>query len=335
MGLNIIIEKNIPFATGLFEPYATVRYLAPADITANAMADADALITRTRTRCDESLLKGSKCSIIASATIGLDHIDTAYCRKHGIEVANAPGCNAPAVAQYVMSSILSIKGPDVTGLTIGIVGAGHVGSIVADWSAQLGMNVLKCDPPRAEAEGNAGFTTMEVIAEKANIITFHTPYTVSGPHPTHHLCDAEFIASLRQRPVIINSARGPVADTAALVEACDAGFASHVVVDCWEHEPDIDRRLLNAATIATPHIAGYSREGKIRATSMAAQAVAIHFGLPVPTMSDCVPDGAARKVTAESILRSYDPATDTLSLKSAPEAFESLRNNYRLRHEVI
>lgn len=333
--LRIIIERNIPFARGLFDREARVDYLAANEITPQSMADADALITRTRTRCDAALLAGSRCRIVASATIGLDHVDTEWCRSAGIEVRNAPGCNAPAVAQYVLSSIISAYGTDgLAGLTLGIVGVGHVGSIVSDWAEQLGMKVLWCDPPRAEAEGPERFTELQTIGREADIITFHTPYTTDGAHPTHHMADEAFFASLRRRPMVINSARGPITDTEALVAALANGRVSRAVIDCWENEPRIDRRLLDMAYIATPHIAGYSREGKLRATLMAATAVADALGLPTPHLDEEVPAGAAQTVTAQAIADSYGPLADTAALRSAPETFEALRNNYALRPEV-
>lgn len=335
MGLNIIIESNIPFAQGLLEPYAQVSYLPPLLITPEAMRDADALITRTRTRCDAALLDGSRCSIIASATIGLDHVDREYCRGRGIEVANAPGCNAPAVAQYVLASIIAAYGTDLNGLTIGIVGVGHVGSIVERWAAQSGMNVLRCDPPRAESEDSGLFVDIDEIAHRADIITFHTPYTRTGKHATHHICDDAFLGKLQRRPMIINSARGAIVETDALKAAIESGRVSRAVIDCWEGEPDIDRQLLAQAFIATPHIAGYSRQGKIRATQMAVNAVARHFALPCPVMSEQVPEGAATNVTTKAISDSYNPLADTEELRMSPDKFEHLRNHYHLREEVI
>lgn len=335
MGVEIVVESNIPFIHGVFEPYATVSYLPPEAITSGAMSRADALVTRTRTRVDSALLGSSPCSIVASATIGLDHVDIPWCQSHGIEVANAPGCNAPAVAQYVLSSILHLHPGSLAGCTLGVVGVGHVGSIVARWGELLGMRVLLSDPPREEAEGSAGFTSLEQIAREADFITFHTPLTSSGPCPTYHLCSDSFLSSLRRRPVIINSARGAVVDTGPLCRALASGSVSSAVIDCWEGEPAISPRLLELATIATPHIAGYSREGKIRATRMAAEAVCRHFGFPLPEWSEPVAPGAADEVTPCSIISSYDPMVDTLRLKSNPADFEKLRNTYNLRAEVV
>lgn len=334
MSADIIIESNIPFVRGLFDGVADVSYLSPQEITPERMRRADALITRTRTRCDASLLEGSRCRIIASATIGLDHIDTDYCRSAGIEVANAPGCNAPAVAQYVLASVIAAYGADrLPELTIGIVGVGHVGKIVGQWARQLGMKVMLCDPPRADEEGQEGFCSLDEIARKADIVTFHTPLTRSGKYPTHHIAGEDFFNSLQRRPMIINAARGPVIDTPALLRAIDCGKTGNVVIDCWEGEPEISRELLGKAFVATPHIAGYSRQGKIRATRMAVDAVARTLGLTPAPMQETAPDGPAGTVTAAMIAGSYDPLADTAALRRDPSAFESLRNNYSLRPE--
>ena len=330
MSLNIIIEDKIPYIKGVAERAGNVIYLPAREITPETMRDADALITRTRTRCDASLLDGSRCRFIATATIGTDHIDLDYCRDHGIEVANAPGCNAPAVAQYVMAAVIAARPEGVSGLTIGIVGAGNVGRVVERWARSLGMNVMRCDPPRAEAGDPGPWYYLDDIAARADVISFHTPLTVDGPHPTFHLADAKFIASLRRNPMIINAARGPVTDTQALL---DAPASCRLVIDCWENEPEIDRRLLDRAFIATPHIAGYSREGKIRATAMAVDAFSRHFGVEVNPLPVEIPAPARQSVTVDDIVKSYGILTDDLSLRNSPENFEALRNGYSFRPE--
>ncbi|WP_295731225.1 4-phosphoerythronate dehydrogenase [uncultured Muribaculum sp.] len=344
--MKIVIEKNIPFIAGLLDNVACVNYLAPEEITPEAMRDADALVTRTRTRCDASLLDGSLCRFIATATIGTDHIDLGYCRERGITVANAPGCNAPAVAQYVLASVLAwaearrrvpvgIDAPfPLSGLTMAVVGVGHVGSIVGRWAEGLGMRVLRVDPPRAEAEGPEGFSTLDEAAREADIITFHTPLLRSGAHPTFHMADKRFFDSLQRAPLIVNSARGLVVDNAALVEALDSGKAGDAVIDCWEGEPDISPELLRRAFIATPHIAGYSREGKIRATTMALDALTRHFSLPAVAPVETIGFDIPEHPSAAAILASYDPFADTAALRSAPAAFEQLRNRYAYRPEV-
>ncbi len=329
--MKIVIESHIPFIKGIFDDVADVVYLPAEAITPAVMKDADALITRTRTRCDEALLEGSRCSFIATATIGTDHIDLDYCRERGIKVVSAPGCNAPAVAQYVLCSVLSVLG-DVKGKTIGVVGVGHVGSIVCRWAECLGMTVLRNDPPRAEAEGSDGFVSLAEIARKADVITFHTPHTRTGKFATHHLADNAFFNSLVRKPVVINSARGPIFDTPSLLGAMDSGVVSAAVIDCWEGEPAISPELLKKAAIATPHIAGYSLEGKVRATIAVVEALSQHFslGIDFPGEKPAVPP---LTVTPETLLSSYNPLSDTEMLKADPSAFESLRNNYNFRHE--
>ena len=245
---HIVIERNIPFIAGILDPYADIDYLAAPDITPEAMRDADALVTRTRTRCDASLLDGSRCRLIATATIGTDHIDLPYCRERGITVANAPGCNAPAVAQYVYAAIfmwLRERGDTrrPADLTLGIVGVGNVGRIVERWGRELGFRVLLCDPPRAAAEGADAFVDIDTIAAESDIITFHTPLTRTGDCPTAGLCDSRLLAVMRRRPLLINSSRGPVVDNAALVGALDSGAVADAVIDCWEGEPQISPAL--------------------------------------------------------------------------------------------
>ncbi len=330
--LNVVVEANIPYIKGVLEPYGNITYLEAGDIDARAAADADALIVRTRTRCDGSLLGGSRCQFIATATIGTDHIDMPWCAARGIEVANAPGCNAPAVAQYVFASLALGTGGRLDGKTIGIAGVGNVGSIVARWAPQLGMRTMLCDPPRQLAEGGDHWHTLAEIAAEADIITFHTPLDES----TRHIVDSAFIDSLRRSPVLVNAARGGITDTQALITGLKSGRVSQVVIDCWEGEPAISPELLSMAAVATPHIAGYNHEGKVRATRMALDAFARHFGLPHIPMAENAPAGAVKDVTLDAITRSYDPAADTRALKADPASFEALRNRYNIsgRHDV-
>lgn len=305
--------------------------LAPGDFTPEAVAHADAIIIRTRTRADEALLGTSPVQFVGTATIGTDHIDLEWCHSHGITTSSAPGCNAPGVGQYVIAAAIQLgyKLPDTT---IGIVGVGNVGRIVEQWARATGMKVMLCDPPRARREGSEGFCNLDQIAREADIISFHTPLTLSGPDATRHLISEDFLNSCRRKPVIINAARGAVADTQALIRAIDSGIISAPVIDCWEGEPAISRELLSRAAIATPHIAGYSREGKMRATEMALTAFCNHFGLPMPAQ---LPDdlSVTPAPTADSIAASYDIMADDAMLRSNPSDFEHLRNSYNYRRE--
>ncbi len=333
--LNIIIEANVPYLRGVLEPYASnIRYLAAEDITPKAVEDCDAMIIRTRTRCDEALLKRSRCRLIATATIGTDHIDLPYCKSRGIVVVNAPGCNAPAVAQYVFASLMRVICKPAASHTIGIIGVGHVGSIVERWARALDMKVLRYDPPRMRAEGGDDWATLDEIAEKADIITFHTPLTRESEDATYHMADEAFFRKLRRGPILVNTARGAVVDTEALIKAMDEGYVGRAIIDCWENEPAISPELLRRASIATPHIAGYSAAGKVRASQVVADAVTTLFYLPRVHLSEPLPPACARTVTAIGVAESYDPEADTAALRARPEDFELLRNSYRLRDEA-
>jgi len=359
--MKLVIDDKIPYIKGEAERLGQTVYLPGHAITAADVREADALIVRTRTRCDEKLLRGSRVQFVATATIGYDHIDTAYLASHGIGWANCPGCNAPSVAQYVSCVLLTLypdlpAAPGGSGLTVGIVGVGHVGRAVAAVLRRLGLRTLLCDPPRAEAEGPEGFVPLSTIEQEADIITFHTPLTRTGRHATFHMADAAFFARLRRRPVFINAARGEVVDTASLMAAIGSGQVGAVVIDTWEEEPHIHLPLLEKACLATPHIAGYSADGKAAGTRMALEAVARHFGLPssfsvqppagpagyrgyaatpVPAQGGCRPPVARfhSLPLREQWLYAYDPRVDSQALKAAPEAFERLRGHYPLRRE--
>lgn len=337
--MKIIVENHIPYIQGRLEPFASVEYLPYQAITPETVADADALIVRTRNRCDAALLSGSRCSFVGSATIGTDHIDIGYCKSRGIAVHNAPGCNAPAVAQYVISTIgrqldRDSESCDLSDITIGVIGVGHVGSIVARWAEEIGFKVLLNDPPRQRMESGFPGVTLDEIASEADIITFHTPFTTSGRDATLHLCNAGFIEKLRHCRLLINSARGPVTDTRAVLNGLESGRVGDVAIDCWENEPHIDSLLLDKAFVATPHIAGYSQEGKMRGTAMIIEALNAHFGINATVPAVSAPAQGACNVTLEQVVESYDPLADTAMLKAAPMQFEQLRNHYALRHEV-
>ena len=326
--MKAIVENKIPFLTDRLAaiPGVELTVLPAAEITPAAIRDAEALFVRTRTRCDSALLEGSKVRFIATATIGTDHIDTAFCRSRGITVANAPGCNAPAVAQWVMAAAESLRPGGLGGLTIGIVGVGHVGSIVSAYARSLGMNVIEHDPPRGLDAG------LEETVSRADILTFHTPLSDSGPHPTRHLFDSRLAAMVKPGAIIMNAARGAVTDTRALLMAREKRGAV-LAVDCWEGEPHISAELLAGAAVATPHIAGYSLQGKQRASLMALNSFRRYMGL------DDVADGsigrAAMVLAPGEASASYDIMADTRALRAEPGSFERLRNSYTLRNEIL
>lgn len=341
--MKIVIDDKIPFIHGFAEQLGETVYLSGASITAADVRDADALIVRTRTRCDEALLSGSRVRFIATATIGFDHLDTDYLRRSGIAWTNCPGCNARSVAQYVDASLRCLSADGILptdGITVGIVGVGHVGQEVARAVKDLGCRLLLCDPPRAD-RGETGFVSLDTIRREADVICLHTPLTRSGAHPTFHLLDEAFFTSpLPRRPVLISAGRGEVVETQALKTALRNGTLRAAVIDVWEHEPHIDAELLRLAYIATPHIAGYSADGKANGTRMSLTALARHFGLPhhFDILPPSLPAGFqydAGHPSADEHLRLYSPHADSRRLKSSPEAFERLRGNYPLRREFF
>lgn len=341
--MRVIVDDKIPYIREALEAMGVEAVYMPGSCMDNgAVSEADALIVRTRTQCNEALLHGSRVRFIATATIGYDHIDTAYCALHGIGWTNAPGCNAASVCQYVQSALLLLQKEQrltLSGSTLGVVGVGHVGTRVAAMARTWGMKVLCCDPPRAE-QGEEGLVSLDTIAQEADIITLHTPLTRDGRHPTYHLADEAFFASLKRKPYFINTSRGETTDTPALLHALDRGLISQCIIDVWEHEPHINLELLNRCYIGTPHIAGYSADGKANATRMSLEALAQHFSLgEVPDITAPLPTASSMQAAMqadsrpEALLRIYNPHTDSRALKANPERFEQLRGDYPLRRE--
>lgn len=339
--MKVIVDNKIPFIGEAVEKIAdSVVYAPGAGFTPELVRDADALIIRTRTLCDRRLLEGSRVRFIATATIGFDHIDTDYCRQAGITWSNAPGCNSSSVAQYLQSTLLllqELRGMRLPELTLGVVGVGNVGGKVAQVAQGLGMRVLLNDLPREEREGTAAFRSLQTLAEECDIISFHVPLYKEGRYKTFHLAHESFFRSLKRRPVIINTSRGEVVDTRALIAALEDGLVSDAVIDVWEHEPDIDLTLLNKVFLGTPHIAGYSADGKANATRMALDALCRFFHieadyqiLPPPPPNPVVTAASL----AEACLQMYDPRRDSDALKARPERFEALRGDYPLRREA-
>ena len=362
----IVADSKIPFLKGVFEPYADVRYLDPGEITPETVRDADALIVRTRTKCDATLLEHSRVGVVATATIGTDHIDINWCRTHGIVCASAAGCNAASVAQYMTSALLRVsllRNLDLRGKTLGIVGCGNVGTKVAAAAVALGMNVLLNDPPRVCKEKLSGFVDLETIQREADFITLHVPLHGAeyGPMRTEHLADEAFFRGLKRKPFFFNTSRGDVVDEPALKDAIKSGLISGAVLDVWHNEPDIDRELLSLVDFATPHIAGYSADGKANGTAMSVEAVAkggflwindytylalrplcesirqvkadILAKVPAPANPVVTLNPASPHPLADAVFTSYDIADDDAALRAAPENFEALRGSYRVRRE--
>ncbi|MGI6304995.1 MAG: 4-phosphoerythronate dehydrogenase [Bacteroidales bacterium] len=408
--MKIVIDENIPFIRGAFERWADVVYAPGRSIDARMVADADALIVRTRTRCDAALLKGSSVRIVASATIGFDHIDTLWLEQNGIKWANAPGCNSGSVMQYITSLLFFLAEKhsfDPCSMTLGIVGVGNVGSKVARAAGAIGMRVLLNDPPlqrqkegsedfrieagrggiqnhtsgfHAEADsartrnhtsdlykeasrgktvnhtpdfrieagrGGTEFHPLRTLLTDCDIITFHVPLNREGDDKTFRLIDRDILSRPGRQKIIINSSRGEVVDNLALREALKSGRVRGAALDVWEGEPAADPQLIDLADIATPHIAGYSVDGKANATISSVGAVAAELGLPMhdwapaelpqPAMPliDLTGKGGATavEIVAHAVKHTYNVKEDDLLFRNNRENFEYLRDNYRIRRE--
>ncbi len=347
--MKIVVDDKIPFIRGVLEPFSEVIYASGARIDSRLVRDADALLVRTRTICDETLLDGSNVRFIGSATIGYDHIDTGYCENHDIAWTNSPGCNSSSVMQYVVSALCFISdnsGFSLKNRTLGIVGVGNIGSKVEKAAKALGMHLLLRDPPRSRVEPGFSSVPFERLLRESDIVTLHVPLNRSGKDKTYHLLDARSLGMMKRGAWLINSSRGEVVDTQSLKKAVFSGNLSGVVLDVWENEPDIDLELMEAALISTPHIAGYSLDGKANGTAYVVNSLARHFGLPLGNwypgniplpasgrLEIPVVDAPCEEAIKEVVRSVYAIVGDSDRLKKAPSTFESLRGNYIVRRD--
>ena len=340
--IKIMVDDAVPFIKGVFEPYAEVAYKAGKEICRDDLMDVDAMVIRTRTRCDAEMLEGTPVKFIATATIGTDHIDFPYCDEKGIVVRNAAGCNAGGVMNYVFSALYGVASRQairLDGAKLGIVGVGNVGSRVDRVAGYLGFKVLKNDPPRMAAEGPEGFCPLDYLLQNSNIVTMHVP--LDGT--TRGMCDDSFFEKMRPGAIFINASRGEVVDDAALKRALPK--LGPVIIDTWNNEPDIDRELLDKVDIATPHIAGYSYQGKQNGTAAAVRSLARFFGFeklydffPKTEIKDleAVKLDLKGKLQGEitSVLQyNYPIFTDDFMFRMDPGQFENLRSHYQYRRE--
>jgi erythronate-4-phosphate dehydrogenase len=347
--VKIVADDKIPFLRGALEPYAEVVYMPGKEITNEVLKDADALLVRTRTKCNEHLLSGTKVRFIGTATIGYDHIDTQYCNNNNIRWTNAPGCNSSSVQQYITSALLtvaSVSGFNLREKTLGIIGVGNVGSKVAKLGKVLGMNVLMNDPPRTRKEGGKEFAALERVLKEADIITVHVPLTISGEDKTYHLFDENAFTKMKKGSWFFNSSRGEVVETSALKKVLGSSVLGGAVIDVWENEPDIDTDLLTKVFAATPHIAGYSTDGKANGTAIVVNYLSSCFNLPhenwypgdvpEPVNTEIVIDCIGRtdeEIIREAVLHTYDIKADDEKFRKSPADFERQRGDYPLRRE--
>lgn len=349
--IKILIDTDIPYIKGILEPFAEVRYKNGRQINAKDVIDIDILVVRTRTNCNKALLDNSSVTYILTATIGTDHIDLDYCQKAGIEVFNAKGCNAGSVVQYVLNALAGycqVHNKKITELTLGIVGVGDIGGRLKAIAQQLGMKTICSDPPRERKEKLGDeFQSIEYLQRNADIITLHVPLIKSGPDKTFHYFDEAFFNSLPKPIGIINSSRGEVINNLALRSAILQKKINYSVLDVWENEPYVNTDLLNIVDIGTPHIAGYSADGKANATSMCVQSIAAkcHFPLlswypdhlpKLQTDTIYLPKGLdwnAASLLSYLLPKTYAIAEDHRLLVKAPDKFEELRSRYKPRRE--
>jgi len=351
----IIADENIPGVSDAFSSFGEVRTLHGRHMAAEDVRDADVLLVRSITRVDELLLSGCKVKFVGSATIGTDHVDLEWLHSQGISFANAPASNAISAAEYVMSALLAVaqdQSIDLTGKTVGIVGCGNVGSRVKARMEAIGIKCLICDPPRAEIEGQSGFHSMEEVA-LADIVSVHVPLVKEGKHATRGLINQSFIKSLSSDGIFINTSRGDVVDEEALKSKLDQHNTFTAILDVWNGEPEIDIDLANKTALATAHIAGYSIDGKLRATSMLHDALCKVMGekpgwdadalSPKPDypMISILPGASLSQVITQCMHHVYDVRVDdrvlretfTLDKADRGKAFDRLRKEYAPRRE--
>ncbi len=349
--MKIVADPNIPFVQEAFQALGEIALVPGREISAADVREADVLLVRSVTNVSPALLEGSRVKFVATATIGFDHVDRGYLEKRGIGFASAAGCNANSVGEYIVAALLELarrQKSRLAGRCLGVVGVGNVGTRVARYAEALGMRVLRNDPPRQRAERSANFVTLDQVLAEADMITLHVPLIKSGPDTTFHLFDKERLHGLNiRRPILLNSSRGPVIDNGALAKAINGDWLGGVVLDVWENEPEISPELLEIVDVGTPHIAGYSFDGKVNGTRMIYEAVCGFFGRPAtwqPVLPPPVVPRMEVKALAgepvEDVLRRvisglYDINADDARLRSNLQEFDKLRAQYPIRREFF
>lgn len=353
--MRIVADENIPLLDAFFAHLGEIQRLPGRSIDRAAVAAADILLVRSVTPVTRELLEGSPVRFVGTCTIGTDHLDLEYFQQAGIQWSSAPGCNARGVVDYVLGSLLTlaeIEGADLTRRTYGVVGAGQVGGRLVKVLKGLGWNVLVCDPPRQKAEGG-DFVSLDEIVQRCDVISLHTPLNKTGEHPSWHLFDGPRLQQLKHGSWLINASRGPVIDNAALYDVLLNREDLQAVLDVWEAEPKVDTELADLCVIGTPHIAGYSLDGRQRGTSQIYQALCAHLGqepqvhladlLPQPWLAEVTLDARTDPVWALNMLCRgvYDPRRDDADFRrslvgpvSQPVAFDLLRKHYPPRREI-
>lgn len=350
--MNLVCASSVTFGAEAFAPLGKVTLVPEGEISPAMVREADAVITRSKTRLTPALFEGSKVKFAGTCTAGTDHVDAEGLARAGIHFASAPGCNANAVSEYVLAALLeahAATGFTFMGKTLGVVGVGEVGSRVAAKARLLGMRVLLNDPPRQAAGENGPWTCLDELVAESDVVTLHVPLVEDGPWPTRSLLSSEQVKSLKPGALLLNACRGEVLDQAAVIRARKTGAVSWLVVDVWDPEPDISPLLLETADIATPHIAGHSVEGKVNGTRQILETLCALFGverpwdpgplLPAPACGQItLPEHADFEKRLHAAVRAcYDLREDDTALRANTDnraaLFTTLRRNYRDRRE--
>ncbi|MDH5328092.1 MAG: 4-phosphoerythronate dehydrogenase [Gammaproteobacteria bacterium] len=352
-GLNIVADENIPYVAEVFGALGKVRTVTGRALSADQVSDADMLLVRSVSRVDQSLLQNSRVKFVATATIGTDHVDLSYLKSHNMGFASAPGSNAISAAEYVLSSLCAIYTLDtLRNKTVAVVGCGNVGSRVLHRLELLGIKTLPYDPPRQEQFNDRDYVTWDAV-KGADIVTAHVPLNRTGSHPTLHMFDHAFFTERPSHSVFINTARGSAVDEAALKRVLQSGKQLILVLDVWHGEPAIDRDIVDYARVATPHIAGYSLDGKVRGTRMIFEAACDYFQIPyhwsdphlaVPEATQEIsfpPEISAQDLISQAVLHAYPVMQDDAALRAGMYMdadawvahFDRLRKQYPVRRE--
>lgn len=354
--MHILADENIPLVEAFFAEHGEIRRMHGRTINRAALGDSEVLLVRSVTRVDRELLEGSRVRFVGTCTIGTDHLDLDYFEEAGIAWASAPGCNARGVVDYVLGSLLALaegEGVELADLRYGVVGAGEVGGRLVEVLRGLGWNVRVCDPPR-QAQETGEFVGLDEILEECDVISLHTPLILEGEHATFHLLDQARLERLRPGAWLINASRGAVVDNAALREQLAQRPDIQAVLDVWEGEPQVDVALAELCWIATPHIAGYSLDGKLRGTAQVYQAFCASRGLePKIELAELMPEtplrglSFANTASPEDMLATicravYDPRRDDAAFRRSlagddeqrRAGFDRLRKQYPPRREI-
>lgn len=356
--LKIIADENIPYIKEACEGLGEVTVMAGRKMTRESIKNADCLLVRSVTKVNEELLDGSSVKFVGTATIGFDHIDREYLAQNNIEFTSAPGSNANSVAQYITSALLSLEenfNLDLQQMTLGIVGVGNVGKLVKEKTESLGLKILLNDPPREKAEGSDGFVNLDYLLENSDIVTTHVPLEKDGDFPTFKMANKSFFEKMKNGSFYINSSRGKVCDEEALKSSLESKKLTTAILDVWYNEPDINIELFKKIHIGTPHIAGYSFDGKVNGTTMIVNRAREFFGikemwdaspiLPKPEIKSLELDGKddLKNNLSKAVFTIYDIKNDDKDMRTLvdlpkdeyPKAFDNLRKNYPRRREFF